>query len=812
MKDYRYKAKGLADLLGYAVVVKEGIILLKDGSFLCSWRYQGVDSYADDTALLETLRRTINTTLGSLDNGWLLHADLIRKSVQNYSLPHENYFPDATSFLIDEERRKQFNDEQNYYESYYYFSLSYKPPIEIESKVKQLFVNESGADTECGWEQILNLFESKINQVENSLSKSISLQRLTTQEILSYLHESITGLTQTLLEPSFPVYLDQILATKDFIGGLEPKIDSKYVKVIAIDGFPLESHFCMLEELSELPIAFRWSNRFIFLDSLTAMAQLKKYRRQWFQKRQGLMGLLRDIFHSQEAGFQNQDALDMTDDADAALQEAESGLLRYGYYTSTFILMNEDKEVLNDDCKLLTKKLEKNGFSTRVETINAVEAYIGSLPGHGYQNIRKPMISIANLADLLPLTGINSGPLSHPCPYYPKQSPPLIYAETRGKTPYRFNLHVNDVGHTLVVGDTGSGKSTLLGFLIAQHLRYKNAQIFFFDKGYSSFILCHALQGKHYDIASQSTALSFAPLQSINAEDIDWACSWIETLCEMQGVAISTSQRQHINESLKNLLDRKNKTLSDLQVTLQDKELKAALEFYTLSGAMGSLLDAEKDDLDSSHLQVFEMQHLLERNEKFVLPVLEYLFHRINKRLDVSRPTLIIIEEGHRFLKGKFAQQLEIWLRECRKYNTAVVFVTQGLAEIIDSPYKHILLNSCLTKIFLPNANAGADYNKNLYYQIGLNDSQIELIRTAIPKLDYYYTSSKCNRLMNFALYWFFLFLMKPTNTDEREHIKELVTTHDKRWLYHHLIENQLNKEAEAWVTQFEKMENQNVN
>ncbi|MFN6986834.1 MAG: heme ABC exporter ATP-binding protein CcmA [Rhizobium oryzihabitans] len=48
-----------------------------------------------------------------------------------------------------------------------------------------------------------------------------------------------------------------------------------------------------------------------------------------------------------------------------------------------------------------------------------------------------------------------------PCPFYPPNSPPLMQVAS-GSTPFRLNLHVDDVGHTLIFGPTGSGKSTLL--------------------------------------------------------------------------------------------------------------------------------------------------------------------------------------------------------------------------------------------------------------------------------------------------------------------------------------------------------------
>ena len=168
-------------------------------------------------------------------------------------------------------------------------------------------------------------------------------------------------------------------------------------------------------------------------------------------------------------------------------------------------------------CLAFVMRFQHHGFGARVEEVNALEAYLGSLPGHGHQNVRKPLLHTLNLADLMPLTSIWPGLEQHPCPYYPPGSPSLCYAATAGATPFRLNLHVSDVGHTLVLGPTGSGKSTLIGLLMAQFFRYPGAQVFLFDKDYSSYVLAHACGAEYYDILGESERpLSFYPLAELD--------------------------------------------------------------------------------------------------------------------------------------------------------------------------------------------------------------------------------------------------------------------------------------------------------
>ena len=143
------------------------------------------------------------------------------------------------------------------------------------------------------------------------------------------------------------------------------------------------------------------------------------------------------------------------------------------------------------------------------------------------------MLHSRNLADLLPLTSAWPGEETNPCPFYPKGSPPLCHVATTGATPFRLNLHVGDVGHTLVFGPTGSGKSTLLTLLMAQFFRYPDAQVFSFDKGYSAYVLTSAAGGYHYDLGLDD--ISFCPFALIDQDpERLWAHDWLELLVRRQ--------------------------------------------------------------------------------------------------------------------------------------------------------------------------------------------------------------------------------------------------------------------------------------
>jgi type IV secretion system protein VirB4 len=128
------------------------------------------------------------------------------------------------------------------------------------------------------------------------------------------------------------------------------------------------------------------------------------------------------------------------------------------------------------------------------------------------------------------------------------------------------------------------------------------------------------------------------------------------------------------------------------------------------------------------------------------------LFHRLEERFD-GAPTLLILDEAWVFLDDPlFASRVREWLKTLRKKNVSVVFATQSLADIQQSPIAPALIESCPSRIFLPSPQAAEPQLKSIYESFGLNDRQIELIAHAQPKREYYYQSRLGNRLFELGL------------------------------------------------------------
>jgi type IV secretion system protein VirB4 len=781
----RREPRGLADLLLPFALIDDGILLQHDGSLLAGWSYRGPDMLSASTAEMEALSARLNSAL-RLGTGWMVQCDAIRSRAPGY--PERGSFPDPVTRVIDDERRQQFMQEGAHFESDYFLTLTYLPPLAAEERLKGWLYEGREHSADRAAQAALDHFRAKIDVFENVFGALFHTERLTRSKddsgctfdaLLRYLHRTITGIDHPFALPEVPVDLNDVLSSQDFSGGVEPRIGSKYIGVLAIDGFPQLSTPGILRELDALPIEYRWHTRAILLDAHEAQTLLNTHRKKWRSKMRGW----KDQLLKTADGAINLHARDMAADAEQAMSLAASGDVQFCQYTSTILCLEEDAATLHDSVRTVSKTIQNLGFSCRSETINAVEAWRGSIPGDGYSNVRRPLLHTLNLADMLPVTSVWAGLRENPSPLMPRHSPPLLYAATSGATPFRFNLHVSDTGHTLVLGPTGAGKSTALGLIASQWFRYSNAKVFAFDRGYSCWLLTVAASGAFYDLAGPRMNLAFCPLAALDDEtDVTWAVGWIEALCELNGLKFTPRYRNAVSEAVERLQLSPTRTLTELSANVQDTDIRDALEHFTVSGPLGSLLDAERDLLDNGRFLTFEMENLLQLDDKAVIPVLLYLFRRIEQSLDGS-PTLVLLDEAWSYLQHTtFRNRLKDWLKTMRRKNAVVVMATQQVSDIANSEIADVVLENCPTKILLPNAEARNPGSREFYGRLGLNERELELLQVSVPKQHYYVISKLGRRLVDLRLGKVALAWLGVSGREDRRIVESLMEEFPATW------------------------------
>jgi type IV secretion system protein VirB4 len=758
LREYRPTSDRLADHLPWAALVAPGVVLNKDGSFQRTLRFRGPDLESATEAELIAACARANNVLKRFGSGWALHFQAERREALGYP---DGAFPEAASWLVDEERRAAFKAAGTHYESRYYLTLTFLPPPDQADTAGRALVERSDDVTGRDWRQALAAFVAETDRALDLLSGFMpEVCALDDGETLTFLHGCISPRRHSVGVPEIPMYLDGLLADTPLTGGLEPMLGDQHLRTLTILGFPNLSRPGILDALNHQDFGYRWVTRFIALDKTDATKALTRLRRQWFNKRKSITALLREVIYNQPVQLLDSDADNKVVDADLALQALGGDHVAFGYLTATITVADEDRGRVEEKVRAVERIVNGLGFTCIRESINAVEAWLGSFPGHVYANVRQPLVHTLNLAHLMPLSSVWAGPARNAH----LDGPPLLYAETSGSTPFRLSTHIGDVGHMLIVGPTGAGKSVLLALLALQFRRYPDSQVYIFDKGFSARAAVLAMGGAHHALGlggdsghaddEGGPAISFQPLRHIdNASERAWAAEWIAALLAHEKVPVTPEVKEAVWSALTNLATAPlaERTLTGLSLLLQSIALRSALSPYTLEGPFGRLLDAAEDDLAIADVQCFETEALIGQ-AGVVAPVLTYLFHRLEERFN-GRPTLLVLDEAWVFLDHPlFAARIREWLKVLRKRNVAVVFATQSLADIADSTIAPAIIESCPQRILLPNDRAVEPQSRAAYVRFGLNDRQIELVSRATPKRHYYLQSARGNRLFELGL------------------------------------------------------------
>jgi type IV secretion system protein VirB4 len=780
LHEYRRRADRLADHLPWAALVADGVILNKDGSFQRSFAFRGPDlQSATDTELVATSAR-VNNILKRLGTGWALHIEAERRPAVGYPA---SIFPDPASWLVDEERRALFARARHHFESHFYMTLTWLPAPDSADAAGRSLIDRPDEEKVRDWRAALSSFLTETGRIQDLLATVFpAVHPLRSAETLTYLHGTISDRVHPVEVPETPLYLDALLVDTPLIGGLEPRLGRYHLRTLSVLGFPALSRPGLLDALNAAGFSYRWVTRFITLDKSDATKLLSKLRRQWFNKRKSLTALLREVMYSEPTQLLDSDADNKVSDADLALQALGGDHVAFGYLTTTITVADEDRGAVDDKLRGLERILGGLGMVTLREGANALEAWLSSIPGQVYANVRQPIVHTLNLAHLMPISSVWAGPERNAH----LDGPALLYAETAGTTPFRLSTHVGDVGHMMVVGPTGAGKSVLLALLALQFRRYEDAQIFIFDKGFSARAAVLAMGGTHYPLgatAIDDTHVAFQPLRDIDsAAERAWAAEWLAALFEAEKVALTPDVKDAIWSALGSLASApvNERTMTGLSLLLQSRLLRSAIQPYTLDGPYGQLFDAADNRLDLSRVQCFETEALMHKAGA-VAPLLSYLFHRLEDRFD-GRPTLLILDEAWVFLDHPlFAARLREWLKTLRKKNVAVVFATQSLADIAESKIAPAIIESCPQRILLPNDRAAEPIAREAYARFGLNDRQIELVAHATPKRHYYLQSTRGHRLFELGLGPIALALCGASDPESQTCINRIIAAHNPR-------------------------------
>ena len=768
LKEYSEEKGKLSSYVPWICLIDKGVVLNKNGTLQKTLKYRGYDLDSSTVYELKNINAKLNDVIKRLGQGWSLNVEARRKRCTDY-IEAKNEI--LAIDIIEKERKLNFL-ENEHFESEYYLTIVQLIPTDNSKKVGEIFL-EYAKKSEI-LDKTLENFNKEFKKILN-LFKEIFLEvtELDDEETYTYLHSCVSTKTDKVIVPEIPYAMANYLCDSDLVGGLKPKLRGKEIRCISIQGFPNYTVPGFFDVLNRLNIPYRWITRFLMLSKLEALSKMeRKYKNIFSQRLSLFQRVYAELTGEKEENSRklNEDALNKANEVRTQIALTTGDYVSQGFYTCTLIVDGDSIDEVEERVDLISKTINNMGFITIEESINSVEAFLGSIPGNITNNIRMPILNTITLSHLLPVSSVWGGDSWNKH----LNAPPLIYTKTKGSTPFRFNIHIEDIGHSAIVGPTGYGKSVLLGLIASSFMKYKDSRVYFFDKDASSRVLTYAIGGEFHDLGNDE--LSFQPLANIEiVEEKEWAYGWILEILEQENVKVSPTQKEKIWKVLDNLAKTpiELRTISNFYTSVNDREIKEALIPYKIGGALGKYFDSDKDTLNFSRWQVFEMNQVI-NNKKGITPLLSYIFRRIENSLD-GNPCIIILDECWMFFDNPiFAAKIREWLKVLRKKNCSVIFATQELGDILNSKLFTTVLDACQTKVFLPNPNAFADNYIPIYEKFGLNKTEIEIISKATKKKEYYYKSTKGSRLFELDLKEKTLSLIASSDLAKQNKAKEL--------------------------------------
>ena len=413
------RRRGLPDLFNFAFAEDDHTIVMKDGARLRMFECAGRDLNSASVEELDAHRAFANRAWRPLDGEFAYQIDFVRYPSAERPV---RLFPDAVSSTIDHEAGIHYAREGRHHESYTVMSIAWRAPGAIESRLGKAFVsgNPAAGQREDQREEL----DARMTDLTSAMVPVWHMTPLDLGAMLSHITTCINGRRQSVVPPRGQVPLDAVLGNQDFHPGSTPRVGGRLVGVVSLSGFPHHSHAELTTFLNELPFCYRFSVRGLPMATRTSISGWARIRRNWFQKRKGPRALFSETIGSGNgSAFENQFAADMAADADQAIAEAESGEVRYCHATVKVVITADTARDLKEQLQLVFKVAQNAGFDPRIERPNATDAWLGSIPIHGWYDARKPPIHTQNLADIAPLNVRVARPGRQPLPLLPGRHP-----------------------------------------------------------------------------------------------------------------------------------------------------------------------------------------------------------------------------------------------------------------------------------------------------------------------------------------------------------------------------------------------------
>jgi len=754
LKPY-YQTGSLNEHINLFGFIDHHAFLTKSGHVGCVLASQGVDYEGLDSNGIDNFTKRLESALKLFDNRWRIYQYLCKHNAPE--IAHRTYSSPILSAAIENRIAYLEGKADRLYSVALYFVVILENPSREKSFLRAF--RKAVYDKQHSWRELKaalsiqeqglllgeeihgarTALDEKVSSFLRQVNDFLTVEVLDKQEAFRFLKRTLNFDRDklNLARLKHDTFLDYYLCEshlechRRFL-----RVDDFYVKVLTLKEPSSQSFPLIFQKLLEIRANFFIVTEWKKEDPDKTRLRIHSRRRHFHNTKRSLVSYLNT---SSTPAAPEDILIDDSKEAQVhslgrALSDLEVSGTYFGEFSLTVVVYDLDRGKVDAACAEFYKVFSVHDAQLYEERYNLLNAYLSAVPGNSALNLRRIFITNANYADYSFLFSIQGG---EPENHHLAQEY-LAVLETRHHTPYYFNLHHGDIANTVILGRSGSGKSFLLNFLITNVQKYE-PYTFIFDLGGSFESLTHLFGGSYLRLGLESHDFKINPFAlPPSKRNLDFLSVFVRVLAEPRAMEhISSAQEKELFEQIQNLYeldDRDLRTLSTLGNTLR-RDLDNRLSKWKQGGQFGFLFDNVEDSLSFSRFQCFDFQGLREYPQ-LLEPLLFYVLYRADAIIREPKLSHVFkaffIDEAWVFLKHPsirlyILEALKTW----RKHNAALVLSTQSLDELQKSEILDVILESCVTKIFLANP----DMDRELYQRrFHLNDHEIELIAGLVPK------------------------------------------------------------------------------